>query len=677
MRSWNRQEAHGAPRRRRRGLRLLGAGLALLICAALGAGAQERQGAFIEEIEDEDGDLVIMMETDWISMSLMPAIGSTVIRFVFRPTQNEIMDVVQPKNLKAGGGLLQDDLWEQDWRFQELRGKWYDYQITDRGPDRVQVVFETELEGWLYEDDSGVISKLLENLKIRRTVSLQKDTPYFLFEVDFINNDWFAKLPLYWCHNCSWIDMTSVDHVRRPSVLGINELPGNGTDYVYNFNKGWSARTAPGRKEGLVYLMEYDYLSFLYNCGTFTTEWVYDNLLVLRDKPVKTKIYVLPIMGLEKVDHATEYFIAQVKPRREEDELRIEYKLTASYKKARRVTFVPELVYDLLSPQEKTATLKSVEFTDLGIEPLAGETTFKGAASDPVKIRTVAFVELADGRQVERTFEYFHVGGYSLGANMRKDLKTPVSLLAKERQDPAIPVPSEDVAVNRKDFKVFALMGANSRLFHLEEAIQSIPDAQLEVGYHPGFLVDRTGLTDFPYDYERLFDYRALVFNNAVFDAARLVGMSILANYLERGGGLVFGGGDNIFGLTPTDTEHPLNDYLPLETTRIRKLTARLNSPVREHPIFHGIDLSDLPYLYYVQQVKFKDGLPGEPKVLLKVGDQPFIIEYDAGKGLRVMIVSGLPYGDQAENPGRPPLCDWPEWQKLYANVVRYAAYAL
>jgi len=665
------------PDRRPRALRTLAFALVLFVCAALGVGAQERQGAFIEEIEDEDGDLVILMETDWISMRLMPAIGSTVIRFVFRPTQNEILDVVQPKNLKAGGGLLQDNLWEQDWRFQELRGKWYDYQITERGPDRVQVVFETDLEGWLYEDDSGVISKLLENLRVRRTVTLQRDTPYFLFEVDFINNDWFAKLPLYWCHNSSWIDVTSVDHVRRPSVLGINELPGNGTHYVYNFNKGWSARIAPTRKEGLVYLMEYDYLSFLYNCGTSTTEWVYDNLLVLRDKPVKTKIYVLPIMGLEKVDHATEYFIVQVKPRREEDELRIEYKLTASYKKARRVTFVPELIYDLLAPQQKSATLKSIQFTDLGIEPLARETTFKGAAGDPVKIRTTAFVELADGRQVERTFEYFHVGDYSLGANVRKDLKTPVCLLEKERQRPAIPVPSEDVAVNRKDFRVFALMGANSRLLNLEEAIESIPQVQMDVGYHPGFLVDRTGLTDFPYDYERLFNYRVLVFNNAVFDTARLVGMSILANYLERGGGLVFGGGDNVFGLTATDTEHPLNDYMPIESSRIRKRTARLNSPAKEHPIFRDIDLSDLPYLYYVQEVEFKDDLPARPKVLLKVGRQPFIIEYDAGKGLRVMMVLGLPYGDPAENPGKPPLYDWPQWQKLYANIVRYAAYAL
>ena len=82
--------------------------LALLLAWPGTAVAGERQGAYVADIEDEDADQVIIMETDWINMHLMPAIGSTVIRFVFRPTQNEICEIMQPKNIKSGGGLLQD-----------------------------------------------------------------------------------------------------------------------------------------------------------------------------------------------------------------------------------------------------------------------------------------------------------------------------------------------------------------------------------------------------------------------------------------------------------------------------------------------------------------------------------------------------------------------------------------
>ena len=658
------------------GFRAIGLAALLALGAASGF-AQERKGAFIEEIEDDDADMIVLMESEWMSMRLMPAIGSTAIRFVFRPTQNEIIDILQPKNLKGGAGLLQDNVWEQDWRFQELRGKWYDYKITKRGPDEIQVVFETKLEGWLEADKSGIKSRLLEDLRIRRTVTMREGTPFFLFDVEFINEGDCAKLPLYWSHNSCCIDAVNRDHVMRPSELGINELPGNGSDYVYNFNQGWSAKVSPVRREGIVYLMDYDYVNFLYNCSFDTEEWVYDNLLILKDRPVKTRIYVIPTMGLEKVDHATEYFICQTKPFRKDGELRVQYKLTASFEKARKITLVPELVYNLRGSEaeRKRATLPSVEFTELGVEPQARETAFAGESDDPVIVRTTAFIDLADGTQQKRTFEYFHVGNYSEGKNVRKDMKTPVALLERRPQHPFIPVPAENLAVNRKDFKVFALMGSNSRIMHLEEAIRSIPNANLTVGYHPGFEVSRTGLTDFPYDYERLFDFRVVVFNNSVFDPARFVGMSILLNYMERGGGLVVGGGENVLGMTRCNGAHPIYAYLPLElNAEVVKQTVPLNSPVKDHPIFRGIDLSNLPYTYLLQKVNMKKDFAVTPKVLLKAGDQPFIVECERPNGQRTMVVLGVPLGDPADNPGKPPFFDWPEWKKLYANIVRYAA---
>ena len=644
--------------------------------------ANEQQGAYIAEITDEDGDQVIVMETDWMSMQLMPAIGSTVVRFVFRPTQNEIIDITQPKNLKSGGGLLQDNVWEQDWRFQELRGKWYDYRITKTGPDEVQVVFETQLEGWLESADSGLKSSLLENLIIRRTVTLRQGTPYFLFDVEFINPDKWAKLPLYWCHNASRINLALPDHVQRPTDLGINELPSKyGKEYLYNFNHGWSARISPERREGVVYLMDYDYLSFLYNCGIGTTEWVYDNCLVFKKRPVKTRIYVLPTMGLAKVDHATEYFIVQLKPINEDDQVRLQYKVVSSYRKVRKVTFIPEVEHNLLAARGETETLSALEFAGLGIEPVTLEAVLDKPVSDPIVVRTTAFIDLADGTQIKQEFEYFHVGKYSLGRNVTKDLRTPVRKLTRRPQNPFIPVPDAELAVNRTQFNIFALLGNHSRLLHLEDAFAQVrKDVKVTVGYHPGFVVGRTGLTDFPYDYERLFNFRVVVLNNSVFDPARYVGLHILHNYLKRGGGLVYGGGENTFGLAPFNEQHPIYDYLPFDSNSvIRKKPARLNSPVKDHPIFKGIDLSNLPWQIYVQelQMKPKDQLKVEPKVLLKVGDEPFITEHNPFPGQRTMIVTAIPFGVKSELAGKTPLVDWPEWQKLYANVVRYAGHGL
>ena len=648
----------------------------VLALTAFAATAQERHGAYIDEIEDDDGDQVIVMETDWISMRLMPAIGSTVVRFVFRPTQNEVLDITQPKNLKSGGGLLQDNVWEQDWRFQELRGKWYDYAITKRGPEEVQVVFETQLEGWLESATSGLKSKLLENLIIRRSVTLPQGTPYFLFDVEFSNPDTNAKLPLYWAHNSSRISTATPDHVSRPSDLGINTIPlRGGTDYIYNFSHGWSSRISPERREGIVYLMDYDYLAFLYNCRTGTCEWVYDNLLIPHDRPLRTRIYIIPTMGLDRVDHATEYFISQLKLIREKGGLRLQYKVVSSYQPVRKVTFIPELEYDLLAPRHTKATLPPIELTELGIEPTTREVVFSGQSSDPLVARTTAFVELADGKQEKRVFEIFHVGDYSLGGNIQKDLKTPVLKLARPLQKPFIPTPNAALTVNRQDFNIFAVLGNHSRVLRLEEAMNTIAGAKLEVGYHPGYAVDRTGLTDFPYDYDRLFNFRVVALNNSIFDTARLVGLSILCNYLKRGGGLVYGGGENVFGMTPFNSDHPINEFIPVRSHEVKRGEARLNTPVKDHPIFHGVDLSALPYLFYTQQVTLRDDLPAEPRVLMNVGDQPFIIEYSPVEGQRTMLVLAVPFGVAAEHPGRTPLWQWHEWPKLYANIVRHAGH--
>lgn len=657
----------------------------LLACIALAFAADAlaggaREGAFIAEIEDDDADALIVMETDWISMRIMPAIQATVIRFVFRPTQNEIVEITQPKNLMSGGGLLKDNLWEQDWRFQEFRGRPYDYQITKTGPEEVQVVFETQVEGWLGADQSGITSRLLEDLIIRRTVTLRQGSPYFLFDMDFINPDRVAKMPQFWCHNSSRINLSAPDRVRRPSSLEINTIPSStGQDYIHDFVHGWSARISPERREGLVYLMDYDYVQFLYNCGITTSEWIYDNLLILPDRPVRTRIYVIPTMGLEKVDHATEFFITQLKPRREGDRLILQYQAVSSYETARRITFVPELVHDLLEPEPRHERLAAIEFTELGIEPTLREVVHDGPIADPLVIRTTAFVDLADGTQEERNFEYFHVGDYAFGRNIRRDMATPVTTLERRPQQPHLPMPSETLDVNRRDFRIFALLGNHSRILGLEQAIGGIgAHVELQVGYHPGYVVARTGLTDFPYDYERLFDFRAVVLNNALFDPARYVGLHILHNYLMRGGGLVYGGGENTFGMMPHNQEHPINEFLPLRgSRRIRKAPAQLNSPVSNHPVFNGVDLSQLPWQYYVQEVEFKDDLPVEPDVLLKVGDQPFLIEYAPVDGQRTMVVLALPYGRASDHPERPPLWKWESWNTLYANIVRYAGHDL
>ncbi|MGD0089806.1 MAG: hypothetical protein ABSE73_07785, partial [Planctomycetota bacterium] len=384
----------------------------------------------------------------------------------------------------------------------------------------------------------------------------------------------------------------------------------------------------------------------------------------------------LPVMGLSKVDFACEHFILELEPRREKGRLEIAFRATASYEAVKRITFNTELAYDHLSAP-KTRKLEPLELEGLGVAPVAGNVVLEDPPLDPLLLNIKAHVELPDGKVVTKEFQYFHLGEYKFGDNVRQDMHTPVVKLERRPQAPWIPEPQDTAKVNRADWKVFALLGNHSRRLGLREAIRELPAVLREdddIGYTPGWTAGTLGLGDFPYDYDRLFSYRAVLWANAELEVARRVGASVLVNYLKRGGGLVLTGGDCAFESEFVEPAHEFNNYVPVKPQpgNIRKELLRLNSPAQDHPIFKSLDLADLPYAYFTHRLELKTEL--NPKVLLKAGEHPFIIELTRGEQ-RTVCVLCAPFGDEAEFPGKVPFWKWDQWRKLLANVVRYAGH--
>ncbi|MDA0838304.1 MAG: hypothetical protein O3B01_08010 [Planctomycetota bacterium] len=639
--------------------------------------AQQREGAHIEEIEDQDGDPMILLDSEYISMYISPDYQSMVMRFVFRPSGNDILDEINPKFVMAGGGLLQDNFWEQDWRFSEFRRKYYDYEILKEGPDEVSVGFSTKSIGFIQSADSGVYSRLLTDIRLIRKVTLKADAPYFRFDLELRNEGECAKLPMMWSHNSCLIEPDLGDQVHRPSARGVRSNAAE--NFIYDYNHGWSAKISKDRKEGLVYLMDYDYINFMYNCGTTTEEWIYDNVLILKSRPWKSRIYILPVIGLSKVDYADPWFIVEIDAERTKESLDFSYKVTASYEKVSKITFNTNVEFGHLTEKTERRHLEPVVVEGLGVEPKDAVVSIPNPPADPVLLSIKAYIELPDGKLIEKELQHFHVGNYRFKDNIRQDLKTPVVRLNRPIQNPYIPVPKEDAKINQDGFRVFAMLGNHSTHLKLREAIRSIPKIELgkyDYGYTPGFVVQHNGLTDFPYDYERLFNYRTVIFANCQTTLPRRVGSSIVANYLKRGGGLVMTGGDSAFRAEWNDPKHEFDEYVPFKIKQfnMRKEVHQLNSPVADHPIFKDIDLTNLPYTLYYHDLELKPELPS--KVLMKVGDKPFIVELTRGEQ-RTITVLCCPFGDPAESPGKVPYWEWPEWEKLFANIVRYAGHDL
>ena len=646
------------------------------------------EGVHASLTTDEDGDEAILMESEWISMSLLPWRQALINRFVFRPTGN---DIVEPTNAKSrmsgGGGILMDCLWEQDWRFQELAYKQYKYQVTKNGPDEAQVVFETDITGWLGGDHSGVISSLLSDLTLRRTVSLRRGQPFFRFDFEFIDNDKYAKCPKFWVHNSSYVARGGRDTAVRPTDQCLSAIGGDqaayagpqGTQFIDFFNHGWTADISKDRREGIVYLMDYDYVEKLYNCfspsdDSGTTEWWYDSILVFNKRPWKGRVYILPTIGLARVDYANRYFIAAVEPKRDEGRLSIDYALTASYESAAKVTLKTEIEYDLEKPaaQHQKLTLPTVEFDGLTIQPQRENAAIALAAGDPLLLNITALVELPDGQVQKFYFQRFYTGEYKWKGN-RTITGDPLVKLERKVRDPIVPEVPPGLTINRNAFHVFGIHGFGTFRLGLDRAVeQNIPQAHYEIGYCTGIAASQNGLTDFPYDYERLYDCRALVFANIQDKEFRRIGASILMPYLKAGGGLVIVGGLYAFSYELED--HPINQYYPVavKPNSLRRGPLPLQKPeAPDHPVFRGIDLAKLPYVYYPHEIALKPGT--DARVLMKVGDQPFLIEKRTGNQITMVVAAG-PFGAASDFAGKMSLQDWPEWPKLFANIVRYAA---
>ena len=77
--------------------------LLALAIAPIQARAEE-EGVHVSLINDEDGDEAILMESEWISMHLLPWRQALIDRFVFRPSGNDIVESTNSKIRMAGGG---------------------------------------------------------------------------------------------------------------------------------------------------------------------------------------------------------------------------------------------------------------------------------------------------------------------------------------------------------------------------------------------------------------------------------------------------------------------------------------------------------------------------------------------------------------------------------------------
>ncbi len=397
-------------------------------------------------------------------------------------------------------------------------------------------------------------------LRVIRTLTLPADRPVVECEVELKNPDTASKVFTYWQQHNYRADGDSGAESRqvmtKPTARGLHVVvPAN--DWTKDLVAGWTAGVDPQDRVGLAFLMDYNALWALYNCGRSTSEYFFEQVLLPGGMSWTTRSSAVLIEGLTSVVHASSRLAADLQVSAQDGTLCVQHALVA-----------PEP----LGPAQVTTTLAwlnrslaigaqpSVSEVDgLGREPRRVTAEFPGQAGKPFIIQVN--IE-GDGWEERYEFAYAgtgtgkepgeHVEGYTIPAppRHRQIVKPPVLTKVKNERP-----------------RIMHLRGLYYKLWQVEAAAARLGEHELVPSYYKD-VGDIQMLSVPPWDYAEIMKQDVIVFNNIAYGAMiGEQGTGMLKAYVENGGAVLFLGGPQAFGRGRYHESAALNDLLPVGLT--------------------------------------------------------------------------------------------------------------
>lgn len=631
-----------------------------LAAAVAWCGLPQRSGAASARLETP-GQPAIVMENAVLRLVVDPSRGGAVVSYVAKATGREVV----PSGRK-GMGLFTDHFWGQTWPG-ELFDAPYESALLATGPDLASVkVWRTVQGNW------GGSQKMLAGLVIEKTYTLRGDDPALTCHVVVRNPTSSTRLQAYWAQHIFWPGGdydAATDRYFRPSTRGVvptaNTANNTRDEYIRDPLAGWSAALDTVKGEGLLFLMDYNDLDMLYNCGgNVTLEWMVDKIPVPAGRTWESDIVLLPLAGLTSVAHASTNIVAAVAVTRQSGAVTLTHTLRATAAAIEGLTLTTRVIG---AGDHREVRLPALEIGGVTTAPRSVEQTAAGVSEDPLAVRVTAAGRI-DGRPFLEEYFYFHVGGYGYGANVQQDLSTPLYKIARPDKRQELMRPETITRVWLPKPQGFVLRGLHSEAFQLDAAFARL-GAETRSG---SFSINTEGprTSDFPFDYDALMQQDAVVVANASLECLGRLGQMILRDYLTHGGSLLLLGGKSAFGNGGL-AGSGLEDLLPVEPADsrfdIRRLKALRLAAAQPHPAVAGLDWAALPAAdYYLHAVKVRPS----GRVLLAAGEEPFLVVGELPGGGRVACLLAAPYGGEGPLPAGAFAA--PEWPLFMRNLLAW-----
>ncbi|MCG2659061.1 MAG: glutamine amidotransferase [Kiritimatiellae bacterium] len=626
-------------------------------CALMGMNSNGGEVS-VTEIDKGGGVVHLRIQNEFFDAEFAPENGAQAISFKTRHSTNEWV-------FPGYGGLFKENFVGQGFPGELPLAK-RTYKLLEKGPEKVVVEFQTTTK---------------DNIVVFRIMTFAGNSPVVRVKLGMLNQSSQSIVRGLWPKWDMYISgIREQNFYYRPDHHGIN-MSGwdekkqymGGEDFIRFPYAGWTAALNKQTGEGVVWLMDYHWLKWLYNCNSaWTIEWFCDYAAVPKTEKWETEYDMILVKGYPDFCHGSSNVIAGMvmepaKPDASSGELLITHAVGRSM--AGDVKKV-KLQAKLRGVDTKeNYDLPILELGDLVWEPRKATHTLKVNMDQ----RLVCEVRLtgtgADGKEISEEYAYYWAGikGEKFDLLAGTTATTYYRKPPKKIKQYAKP---KDLAYYRKaEPRLLELSGMFHHIYRIPEAATQAGVHEITASYFNNISFAGSSLSYMPSSFEEMFEYDVVVLNNV--DAACLTdfGLEALREFVRAGGNIIVLGGMYAFGCGGYQ-ETALAEMLPVTLGERAFDFKQLNPPgmlkvAKTAKLFDGVKLKTPMYCFWRQEMKVKpDGW-----VELMAGDNPFLICGRYGKG-KVAVISGNVCGESAK--GKPAFWESSEWPESMARVFRW-----
>lgn len=625
-------------------------------------------------VGQQDGHEVIRLENYRVQLVITPARGGAVTSYSDKLAPAELI-LQQPFS-----GLCMDHFQEQGWPGEFLEVP-YEYKIVSQTPEVASVMVWRRATGIWREK---LANPKLSDLLLEKTYTLRADSPTLTCEVKLTAPPEQSKVFSYWLQNVMFAGGDydpATDRTFRPSARGVRSTgrENNGhygtEDWMRDFSAGWMALVDTKKKTGLAMDTDYNELRINYaNGGNVTNEFMFNTLYLPKGSSRTYTVRLTPILGLEKILYAGPELIAgwSLAPGGG-GAGKMQFQAVRSDRSVQDAQLAVTLVGG--ADPTKQVPVGTVAFGPLTDQPQTKELAYTGAPPDPLVVRVTARGIEAGGGQFAVNMEDFFPGTYQWADNIQTDMRTPIYAAERPAQKLSLEKP-EKLAIREPWLEKYLYFeGLHDEAYQVANAVHMTNwNVTKDIIYYRYGGSWYGELTDFPYDYDKLLAYHAIILGGISKSGLKPIGMEMLHDYLLAGGGMVVLGSHGAYGRSQLQGSL-LGDALPVEMSDsvFDLVPIPGGKPVKYGPDsaeFLGFtSLAPEATCYFLHDVKVKPGA----QVLMQVDGKPFLVagEYGPNKA-RIVCILGAPLG----NPQRGQTGFWSDkgWYLILRNAIWWAA---